>query len=165
MTFKNQIFKDKECCMCSTLFTPRNPVHKTCSDRCKLDYRAKLRRDQRRLGNKDSDTLKKWNANNPIKRMLYSARRRAKTKGLEFNIVEDDLVLPELCPVLGIKLYQSTGRTGHGYSLDRIDSKVGYIKGNIQVISDRANRFKSNMTLEEAELLLKFLRRSSEKED
>ena len=159
MTFKNQIFKDKGCCVCSTLFTPRNPVHKTCSYKCKLSHRAKLRRDNRAKGNMDKTTLKKWNDNNPKKRMLYSARSRAKKNNLDCNITESDIILPDVCPMLGIELYQSKGRTGHGYSLDRIDSDKGYIKGNVQVISDRANRYKDNMSLEDAELLVKFLRR------
>jgi hypothetical protein len=36
-------------------------------------------------------------------------------------------------------------------SFDRIDPTKGYIKGNVQIVSQRANRIKSNSTLEEFE--------------
>lgn len=57
------------------------------------------------------------------------------------------LPLPDICPVLGIKL--SLGRiTGHACSpsFDRINPKYGYIPGNVQVISSRANSIKSDAT-------------------
>lgn len=39
------------------------------------------------------------------------------------------------------------------YSLDRIDSSRGYVKGNIWVISLRANRIKNDSTVEELRLI------------
>lgn len=44
------------------------------------------------------------------------------------------------------------------YSLDRIDSSKGYIKGNVWVIPFKANRIKSDATLEELELIAKNLK-------
>lgn len=89
---------------------------------------------------------------NPKKRMLNTARRRAKIKGLEFNIEEDDLVIPEYCPYLNIKM-KSTSSRGESkktvLSLDRIDPAKGYIKGNVEVISWQANTMKSDASREE----------------
>jgi hypothetical protein len=43
-------------------------------------------------------------------------------------------------------------------SLDRIVPELGYVKGNIAVISNRANSLKSNATLEELERLCAWLK-------
>lgn len=83
-------------------------------------------------------------------RMLESARHRAKKRGIEFSITTDDIVIPERCPLLGIPLLRHTGyRSDSNPSLDRIDNSKGYVPGNVQVISLRANRLKSDATLAE----------------
>lgn len=75
------------------------------------------------------------------------ARSRASKKGLDFDIEVSDIVIPEFCPALGIPLVRATGHlTDNSPSIDRIDSTKGYIKGNIAIISNRANRIKSNST-------------------
>jgi hypothetical protein len=88
--------------------------------------------------------------NNYIQAALKRAERGAKTKGLEFNLTEADLVMPANCPVLGIPLIMNGGLNApNNPSLDRIDNRLGYIKGNVIVVSDRANRLKNNATIEE----------------
>lgn len=70
------------------------------------------------------------------KAMVRAAKKRASTKGLEFDITYEDIELPKVCPLLGITLGVSPGRASDSsYSLDRIDSSKGYIRGNIWVIS------------------------------
>jgi hypothetical protein len=86
--------------------------------------------------------------------MIDSARCRAKQKGLPFNIQKADITIPILCPILGLPLDFNIGRRqDNSPSLDRIDNSKGYIKGNIQIISDKANRMKNNANREE---LLRF---------
>jgi hypothetical protein len=92
--------------------------------------------------------------------LLTGAKQRAKAKGLEFNIDKEDVIIPEVCPVLGLRLVQGSGGHHAGSpSLDRIDPSKGYIKGNVRVISYRANLLKSDATLEELELILADARR------
>lgn len=79
--------------------------------------------------------------------MLSSARSRAKSKNLDFNIALSDIELPEVCPLLGIPLSINASNKDFAYSLDRIDSSKGYIKGNVWVISDRANRLKKQCNI------------------
>jgi hypothetical protein len=104
---------------------------------------------------KASTYVAKSYAENPKKRLLRNAKQRAEKLNLEFYITADDIVLPEKCPYLGISLttIQGNGRRGSriksNLSLDRIDNKKGYIPGNIMVISDLANRMKTNATKEE----------------
>ena len=91
--------------------------------------------------------------------MLSSARSRARSKNLDFNIDLSDIELPEVCPLLGIPLSINASNKDFAYSLDRIDSSKGYIKGNVWVISDRANRLKNNATLKELEMLVSNLKK------
>ena len=85
------------------------------------------------------------------RRLFNAARSRAAAKGREFDIELSDVVVPATCPVLGI--------TMESPSLDRIDSSKGYVKGNVRVISARANMLKNNATVEELTLVLKDLKR------
>lgn len=84
--------------------------------------------------------------------MLSNAKQRAKHAGVPFEITLADIVVPSHCPVLGIALARRLGRKGGGDaspSLDRIKPERGYVVGNIIVVSGRANRIKSNATIEE----------------
>jgi hypothetical protein len=42
--------------------------------------------------------------------LIRCARLRARDKGLEFNLEVSDIVVPEYCPVLGIKVYVNVGK-------------------------------------------------------
>ena len=88
---------------------------------------------------------------------MLGAQNRAKKKNIECSLVLEDIIIPDLCPILGIQLKKDN--KGHAQdsspSIDRIDSKKGYIKNNIRIISFRANTIKNNATIEELELVLK----------
>lgn len=90
-----------------------------------------------------------------IQGYLYnSAKVRAKQKGEEFTIELDDIQVPSKCPILGIPLeYHRGKKQDNSYSLDRIDSRLGYVKGNVWVISLRANRIKNDSTPSELRLI------------
>jgi hypothetical protein len=108
---------------------------------------------------KNAARQRKYNLKNPHKKMYWGSKKRAADKGFEFSIDLSDIVIPEYCPLLGIKLMHGTGfLIDESPSLDRIDSKKGYVKGNVWVISHKANTMKSDATLEELELLVKNLR-------
>jgi hypothetical protein len=88
--------------------------------------------------------LRDWKSNNREKNLFQQARYRAKTKGIPFDIQISDIVIPEICPILGLPLKKSIdGNRDLSPSLDRIDNAKGYTKGNIQVISSKANTMKS----------------------
>lgn len=82
--------------------------------------------------------------------MVICARQRAKKAGLAFDLTKEDVIIPEFCPALGIKLCQGT-RQEHDASpsLDRIRPELGYVKGNVVVISHKANRIKTDASPEE----------------
>ena len=107
---------------------------------------------------------KKWASNNRDRKLLYNSKKRAKEMGIEHSISIEDIVIPEFCPVLGIKLeFSSRSFSDNGPSIDRVDNTKGYTKDNICIISWRANSIKSDATLEELEKLVKWLKHQSMK--
>ena len=67
---------------------------------------------------------------------------------MEFTIVKEDIVISKHCPYLGLEL-KFFAELSQAPSLDRLNSKFGYTKDNIQVISRLANIMKSNATKEQ----------------
>lgn len=75
------------------------------------------------------------------------SKRRAAVSGVTFTIKPTDVIVPETCPVLGIRLKPNVGKRGpsdSSPSIDRMRPELGYIPGNIMVISSRANIMKGN---------------------
>lgn len=87
--------------------------------------------------------------------MLHDAKKRAQKKHVPFSLTLDTMpVIPATCEVLGIPLHSSAGeeqsaRRDISPSLDRIVPNVGYVPGNVRIISYRANEIKNNATLQE----------------
>lgn len=118
-----------------------------------LETVAKYRNENR---NKIRKNDKEYYRRKPELRLLGAARARAKKYGIELNIEEKDISIPEYCPLLGIKISIADGKKtskANSPSLDRIDSTKGYIKGNVWVISHKANTMKSNSTFEEFSMM------------
>lgn len=99
------------------------------------------------------------------RRILASAKWRATRYGIPFNLEVADIVVPTHCPILGVPLVI---HRGHGSlkggqpnspSLDRIDNAKGYVRGNVIVVSYRANRIKCDATVNELEALAAFYRK------
>ena len=91
--------------------------------------------------------------------MFHSSKKRAKKRGLPFDLTIEELEVPEKCPVLGLDLkVGSSSSRDISPSLDRIVPELGYVKGNIRVISLRANRLKSDASIEELEAILKYMK-------
>ena len=103
---------------------------------------------------RNRDKIDAAHAANPARIMLQSAKVRAKRFGLECAIKQSDITTPTHCPVLGIPLFVSKGKLNpNSPSLDRINNDLGYVPGNVQVISYKANAMKNDATKEQ---LLKF---------
>lgn len=100
--------------------------------------------------NRIKTNTRNWQLKNPQKYMWGRSRTSAMRYNIPFDIEPEDIIIPEYCPVLKVKMKIGTRYTP---SVDRIFPALGYTKGNIQVISMLANAMKSNATPEE---LIKF---------
>ena len=135
----------------------------------KVEYDKKYRQDNKekiakyRQDNKEKivESLKKYRQNNKEKLIVRRAKTRANKNNVPFDIDEDYIkkIWPKhnICPIFKIKLEQSNLHTGdQSPSLDRIIPKLGYVKGNVQIMSSKANRIKNNATFEELIIIGKY---------
>jgi hypothetical protein len=134
-----------------------NPLVSRCHECRHANYKENPERNRQRAkehywANRDK-ALSANRANREKKLPLtlwQGARRRAREKGLPFDIEVVDVLIPEVCPVLGIPLAMAAGKVApNSPTLDRIVPERGYVKGNVLVISFRANTIKQDATPEE----------------
>ena len=96
---------------------------------------------------------------NPKRILLDSAKVRSRRRGIPFNLSLADIRIPNTCPILGIRIVRGVGKlSAHSPSIDRIIPELGYVAGNIAIISNRANTIKSNGTAEEHERIAAWMK-------
>jgi hypothetical protein len=79
--------------------------------------------------------------------MIRDAQRRAKRQRVPFSLQVEDIEIPMVCPVFGIPLFNGKGQAGdNSPTLDRIIPSLGYVPGNVLILSNRANRIKTDAT-------------------
>lgn len=146
--------ENMNCKHCSGPIEGRRSHAEYCSEKCANRYRNRTyyKNNPEKLTN--SRALQNVNA---PKRILTRVKSRAKRDKIPFNLEISDIVIPDVCPVLGIPIVQNQGRRGYhpdSASLDKIIPSKGYVKGNVRVISARANLLKNDATLDEMRLIL-----------
>ena len=88
-----------------------------------------------------------------IRNSKYCAKRR----NIEFSIKYTDFELPEVCPILGIKLEYGAGHDGNApqhATLDRIDNTKGYVPGNVMIVSRLANAMKNEASFNQLQTFI-----------
>lgn len=119
---------------------------------------------------------RKWDAAHPDKRraiveaipheykMFHHTKNKAKARGIKFNLELRDIQIPDVCPVLGIPMRPGSKLVCDGSpTLDRLIPSRGYVKGNVRVISKRANQIKSDATARELKLVYEYVDRETRK--
>lgn len=120
-------------------------------------YKDADRRKYQKQAEKQCLHQKKQRKLDPVTYIYRQVKSRSKRLGIDFNLDKEDIVIPEYCPILLIKLEVGDGRImNNSPSLDRVDNTKGYIKGNVRVISFKANRCKSNLTNDEIRRLYEY---------
>jgi hypothetical protein len=138
------------------------------SEHRRVKFKEKDPEARKKTGQKYRETHKEeirqysvdyWNAH-PEKMLFQNARTRAKAKGVPFSIDESDVFIPPVCPILGTPFQRGVpGDCEFAPSLDRVRPHLGYIKGNVAVISRKANTLKSYGTVEEHEKIVAWMKK------
>lgn len=152
---KGEPFRKSACKSCAAADTraryAANPAPR-------LEYAAVSRKDPviRRRINDRRNALRR---SNPSLELWRLAKVRARQRGLPFDIEVSDVEVPPFCPVLGIQLRWgcSKRQLDESPTVDRIRPELGYVKGNVCVISWRANRLKSDATEKELAAVLRYV--------
>lgn len=91
-----------------------------------------------------------------IRGVAANIKYRSKLKNIPHDIDSKylDEIATDCCPVFGIEFVWGRQRKGHGPetnspTLDRIIPELGYVRGNVVFISDKANRIKQEVTEKE----------------
>lgn len=118
------------------------------------NYKERLVRqvaDNKKL--KQEDPIARW-----ARDAYYNTKYRAKKLGLEFSLTKEWLIdnAPVKCPLLNTELvYNADKSVENTASVDRKNSAQGYTIENCKIISFKANRIKSNASVDEIALLVK----------
>ena len=100
---------------------------------------------------------------NPVSYILWRIRAKCKKQNIPFDLTHEDIIVPAICPVLGIPLIIDDGNAKWSSpSVDRIIPSLGYVRGNIQIISHRANTIKNDASSAELEQVLKYVKRTEQ---
>ncbi|MEO1077616.1 MAG: hypothetical protein AAFX41_16875 [Bacteroidota bacterium] len=92
-----------------------------------------------------------------VKGMVRAAKTRSTKAKVPFNLTPADITIPFECPVLGIPIIVGADKASdNSPSLDRVVPALGYVRGNVLVISNRANRIKNNATIAELRQVAEF---------
>lgn len=124
-----------------------------------IEYRKKNKEKRSNQGKEFYESKRKIQfQKDPQYYLWYVARTRARQKGTEFTINKEDIIIPDICPILKTPLTKGNGYLENAMSLDRVDNTKGYIPGNVRVISRKANLLKSSLTLDMLEKLIKYIK-------
>lgn len=140
-----------------------DPGRSTLCSRCgviksHLEYRKQYRGKSRTAFPRawckvcDNSARKTSSQKTPERRLAWALRTikiKSQQRNIPFGIVLDEfLPIPRVCPIFATPMNYDGNRDSVP-TFDRLIPKLGYISGNVRLISHRANRIKSDATLEE----------------
>ena len=152
----------KQCIVCKTNLTGENTTwyrQKNYIHKCNDCTRTEKAAQQRALRERSPDLalsqgracMERLKRSDPVrytaKQQVSSARKRATALSLPCDLTIDYVVSisPTKCPAFGTELKYGGGqKTNQSPALDKIDPALGYVVGNVQVISHLANMMKSS---------------------
>ena len=106
---------------------------------------------------------KEYNAARPFHYAFKRLRLRAKQNNLLFDLDEEYLISiwTGKCAIFGTTLqlpYSTNRQVPDKATIDKVIPELGYVKGNVQWVSNRANTIKSYGTLEEHQMIVEYIR-------
>ena len=76
-----------------------------------------------------------------------------------------EFILDNKCPILNLEFKSGVSNRDNLPSIDKIVPHKGYVKGNVQIISFKANAYKSNMSLKQIKKLYNYMKKNISKTD
>jgi hypothetical protein len=145
--------------LCSPCFAQHKQKQE--ADRYKADRAAMCARTAKwRRKTREQDPIGYW-----VYKAINNAKSRAKVRGVPFDLTADyvrGLVVP-VCPALGVDLeYFNSKSTDSSASLDAFVPHLGYIVGNVYVVSKLANSIKTNATAAQVAAVGKWMQDTNE---
>jgi len=139
-------------------------THRQCTN-CKTMFEKNSGNTSRLCKNCNTTRVKEESAE---VKMYRRAKSRARIQGIPFTLVQEDIIIPTTCPVLGIPIYVTKGKSG-GFnsspSLDQINPGKGYTPDNIMVMSQLANAMKANATPDQLLIFSEWVQKTYSGED
>lgn len=84
----------------------------------------------------------------------YHLYKKCNSKNIPFDLTPEDIEITDVCPIFNVSFEE---KGPNSPTIDKIIPEKGYVKGNICMISNRANRIKDNGTAEEHRLIAKYI--------
>jgi hypothetical protein len=128
-----------------------SPTLSSCIRRKHKDLQSQVQAKFRMLTEKyTAKFMRELGVNHTVAQAMFGnlyerfQNKKRNTKDKEFDILFSDIEYTTHCPLLGIPLnYNQTMWKADDYpTFDRIDNTKGYVKGNVHIVSWRANRMK-----------------------
>lgn len=161
---RNPRRSEKSCNLCGEIKNYKLFRHNKSSGLGWMDVENKARNSICKIC--ESNRFKKAYAKDSIPQILSNAKIRAKENNVPFNLTTKYLreILPKdmICPIFKVKMTKFQNNKGeakrhkHSPSIDRIIGDKGYVEGNVIIVSDIANRIKTDSTMEELEMTYLF---------
>lgn len=105
---------------------------------------------------RQKDGIEQLRKRHPAYFMWAGARLRARKNNIPFDLDIEDIEIPKYCPILEIPIIKNEGKAcANSMSLDKIIPELGYIKGNVRVISRLANTMKQDASIQELKIFAK----------
>lgn len=157
MFYKNDTGYRPECKECKI---------KTDSERRSRDIessRAKERAQYYKNRDKEIAAKKRYRKNlkeaNYFKHFIMNKKKSMMRADITWDL--DERYLRELftgvCPVFGCAIHAGGAKDDCKAELDRLIPSKGYVRGNVRWISSRANRLKSDASIDELKKILKYM--------
>lgn len=150
----------------------KNDIYSFCKDCAKIKRkiyyeknkhellnRQRIKRKTKEYKEKNNIRMKEYRKNNPVKQLIMWAKSKCKKRKIPFNLGDNDLVFTGKCAIFGTELVISGDNLDNSPTLDRINPSLGYVRGNVQIVSHLANRIKSSATLDQLEQIVMYVKK------
>lgn len=151
--------------------TGYRPECKECKQKAESERRSKdveasrAKERERYHKNRDKEIISmkvyrdRLKETNYFKYFIQNKKKSVIKAGIPWDL--DEAYLEELftgiCPVFGCAIHLGGSKEDCKAELDRLLPSKGYVKGNVIWISSRANRLKSDVSIDELKKILKYM--------